>query len=53
MVKVLGDTMRAEAEVVIEEGCRVRVKRAAGTHVVVEPESGERTSEAVETGGRS
>ena len=37
MVKVLGDTMRAEADAPIEAGRMIRVKEVVGTHVVVEP----------------
>jgi membrane protein implicated in regulation of membrane protease activity len=37
MVKVLGETWRAESDTVIEAGSPVRVERADGTHLIVEP----------------
>jgi inner membrane protein len=38
MVKVLGETWRAEAAVAVEVGSNVKVKKVVGNHIVVAPE---------------
>ena len=52
MVKVLGEFWRAEAQTVVEAGSPVHVKKADGTHLVVEPERSE-SAPVTETGGNS
>jgi hypothetical protein len=39
MVKVIGESWRAEAGVPLEVGARIKVKQVVGNHVIVKPET--------------